>query len=113
MNETYYTNKEAYTEVCAAARHRETAKRSRYSTVPGLVQDPHVPPPSSAHPPPPFIPFAIEASGRLGPAAKHLIDFLCGNDFHYARSYFLNFMNSILAKYNACMLQEARDRIIH
>ena len=60
-----------YATICepAAASYRETAKRQQYLRVHGLGLEVTPGPHPATRPPLPFIPFAIEATGRLGFAA--------------------------------------------
>ena len=106
-----YRGQGSMTQVCAAASYRETAKRQQYLRVPGLGLEVTPGPRPATRPPLPFIPFAVEATGRLGFAASHFINWLC-KDIHYtARSYFLDRMASVLAKYNAAMLHRSRGSV--
>ena len=106
-----YRGQGSMTQVCAAASYRETAKRQQYLRVPGLGLEVTPGPRPATRPPLPFTPFAVEATGRLGFAASHFINWLC-KDIHYtARSYFLDRMASVLAKYNAAMLHRSRGSV--
>ena len=110
-----YRAQNSMTVECAAANFREEAKRRQYSRVPGLIldhpTDTRVTPATS--PPQPFIPFAIEATGRMGRAASHFIDWLCKDKHYSARSHFLDRTGSVLAKYNAAMLHRSRGSIVY
>ena len=102
-----YRGQGSMTQVCAAASYRETAKRQQYLRVPGLGLEVTPGPRPATRPPLPLIPFAVEATGRLGFAASHFINWFC-KDIHYtARSYFIDRMASALAKYNAAMLHRS------
>ena len=80
-----YRGQGSMTQVCAAANYRETANlgawyccRQQYLRVPGLRLEVTPGPRPATRPPLPFIPFAVEATGRLGfrSAASHFINWL-------------------------------------
>ena len=106
-----YRGQGSMTQVCAAASYRETAKRQQYLRVPRLGLQVTPGPRPATRPPLPFIPFAVEATGRLGFAASHFIDWLCKGIHYTARSYFLDRMASVLAKYNVAMLHRSRGSV--
>ena len=82
----------------AAAKAMETSKRNHYST----VKDPLPLPPASV------IPFVLETSGRLGPAALSFIQRISGTHT-YLKSQFLKEINFICAIYSGRMLEATRE----
>jgi uncharacterized C2H2 Zn-finger protein len=83
-----------------AAQRAETAKRSNYATVttPGVVSG--------------FVPFVVEATGRLGPEARSFVANVSrGNTA--ARTYFLNCMSACIARYNSSSFAAARKRMLY
>jgi hypothetical protein len=93
-----FLRKGSATVVDAAAIERERTKTLRYSTIPGLMEGGG------------FKPFVIEATGRLGPAARAFIDEITG-DNTLRRTYFLSAMSACIAKYNSLMFRATRSRL--
>ena len=85
----------------AAAKAREASKRRHY----GKVVAP-APLPAAA-----VIPFVIEMSGRLGPAAISFIFNICGTHT-LIRSRFLDSIVMMCNRYNGKMLRATRDRFV-
>jgi hypothetical protein len=81
-----------------AAKHMERNKRSKYAK----IAPPSTPPPASV------IPFVIEASGRLGPAAISFLLRICPTQT-FLRTHFLNEISLICARALGKMLRIARD----
>lgn len=82
-----------------SALHAEGGKRARYKKVvtPAKLNDNSV------------IPFIVEASGRLGPAALGLVNRICGTQT-YIKSTFLRELSMITARYMGRMLKATRDQ---
>ena len=57
------------------------------------------------------MPFAVEATGRLGPAASSFVDKITRNNT-MARSYFLSAMSACIALNNSRMYGDARHRLV-
>lgn len=83
----------------AASSRYERIKRQHYSR----VNSP------AAIPPGYIVPFVIEATGRLGPAALLFLHSLCGTQT-FSRSNFLSEINLICARTAGRMLKMTRDR---
>jgi len=81
----------------AAAKSREISKRRHYRTC--VPQPPEID----------VVPFVIEASGRLGPAAMSFLFTVCGTQT-YMRSNFISSVNTICARYTGKTLKATRDR---
>jgi hypothetical protein len=81
-----------------AAKHMERNKRSKYAK----IAPPSTPPPASV------IPFVIEASGRLGPAAISFLLRICPTQT-FLRTQLLNEISLICARALGKMLRIARD----
>ena len=82
-----------------AALHAEKVKRDHYAKV-------VVPARLSANS---VIPFVVEASGRLGPAALGFVNRICGTQT-YIKSAFLREISMITAKFRGRMLRTTRDQ---
>ena len=76
----------------------ERLKRAKYAK----IAPPSTPPPASV------IPFVMEASGRLGPAAISFLLRICPTQ-SYLRTKFLNEVSLICARAVGKMLRMARD----
>ena len=76
----------------------ERLKRAKYAK----IAPPSTPPPASV------IPFVMEASGRLGPAAISFLIRICPTQ-SYLRTKFLNEVSLICARAVGKMLRMARD----
>ena len=89
----------SYLAVENAARYAEGIKRLHYKRVirPVKLNDNSV------------IPFIIEASGRLGPAALGFVNRICGTQT-YMKSNFLRDISMITARYMGRMLKATRDQ---
>ena len=72
----------------AAAMNREEAKKKHYSCVPDIVNNGR------------FVPFAVEATGRLGPAALTFVENLTRHQ-PGLRNRFVDQVGMVLAKYNS------------
>ena len=82
----------------APAMFMERLKRAKYAK----IAPPSTPPPASV------IPFVMEASGRLGPAAISFLLRICPTQ-SYLRTKFLNEVSLICARAVGMMLRMARD----
>jgi hypothetical protein len=82
-----------------AALHAEKVKRDHYAkvVVPTRLNSNSV------------IPFVVEASGRLGPAALGFVNRICGTQT-YIKSAFLREISMITAKFRGRMLRTTRDQ---
>lgn len=85
----------------AAAKAREATKRVHYNGVatPARLSAESV------------IPFVIETTGRLGPAALSFLFSICGTHT-LLRSQFLNSVVLLLNRFNGAMLRATRDRFV-
>ena len=85
----------------AAAKTREARKRVHYNGVatPARLSAESV------------IPFVIETTGRLGPAALSFLFSVCGTHT-LLRSQFLNSVVLLLNRFNGAMLRATRDRFV-
>lgn len=81
-----------------AAVRREQTKRARYAGVPGLLEGGG------------FVPFVLEATGRLGPAARNFLDIVVG-DHTLARSYFMSATSACITQYNSWMVADVRANV--
>ncbi len=94
-----YRNVGSATTVDAANLLREVEKSAIYNAVEGMEG-------SGC-----FVPFAVEATGRLGSQAiKWITELTAGKDVLY-RSFCLNSISSVIARYNARMIANARKRM--
>ncbi len=84
-----------------AAKKREEKKRTKYGGLPGLG-------PGGAYG---FTPFVVEATGRLGAAARTFIEDIAGKENSYHLSNFYNAMSAMTALYNSLMLKGARRKL--
>ena len=84
-----------------AARRREKGKRQKYGHLPGLG-------PGGVYG---FTPFVVEATGRLGAAAKTFIKDIASEENTYHLSNFYNAMSAMTALYNSLMLKGARRKL--
>jgi hypothetical protein len=58
-----------------------------------------------------FIPSTVEATGRLGHAANHFINWICGAEHTDSRTYFYNSISLNVTKFAFRMLETTRGRI--
>lgn len=88
-----------------AAKERERSKRAQYAPYlgPRAVED------SNA-----FVPFVVEATGRLGPSAAEQVKVirLLNQDNPYARFIFMSQLGSLIARYNARLALEWGKRVV-
>jgi hypothetical protein len=87
-------NPRAYNTINVAALYEEKEKRLKYHQ----VIDPNR-----------VVPFAIEATGCLGPSAHAFLHRVCGPNTYY-RSHFLNFVSNISACFSAKCLSASREQ---
>ena len=93
-----YLAKESDTKSDVAAGQREADKRARCRAI-GEVAGATV------------VPFVVEATGRLGPAAnKFFNEKLISRDGPYTARMFMQKMNFAIARWNAHMILKARGR---
>jgi len=93
-----YLAKESDTKSDVATGQREADKRARWRAI-GEVA-------GAA-----FVPFVVEATGRLGPAAnKFFNEKLISRDGPYTARMFMQKMNFAIARWNAHMILKARGR---
>jgi hypothetical protein len=86
------------------ARLRETSKRASYARIPSLRLAPY-----TNHQ---FVPFIVEATGRLGPSALEFLNgALDSEDDSHARSYFLSAISACIALYNSLMISGATRKL--
>ena len=95
-----YLTRGSAEEVDVANIMRETAKTAIYNAVPGMAA-------SGC-----FIPFAVEATGRLGPKAIEWVTALTAGKDVIFRSYCLNSISSGIARYNSRMIAHARAKMM-
>jgi hypothetical protein len=83
---------------------RETSKRASYARIPSLHQDPYI-----GHE---FVPFVVEATGRLGPSAlEFLKSSLDSEEDAHARLYFLSATSACIALFNSLMISGATRKL--
>jgi hypothetical protein len=97
--QTYLQRGSAWTED-TASKAGEEIKRAKYSVVPQLLQQGH------------FVPFVVEATGRLGPSAMQWIRALTAGKDVLHRSRCLSLISAAIARYNAKMIGAARGRAV-
>ena len=96
----------------AGAVARERSKQQKYRRVKDLCVDPRVLEDEHLGKPLKFIPFAIEATGRLGPIARKFLSFICMDPaYNHFRAQFLNSVGAIIAKYNSIMITRCREGV--
>jgi hypothetical protein len=78
---------------------REEEKRVKYSQILGLAA-------SNC-----FVPFVVEATGRLGKAAVKFVNNLTKDKDISIRSFFLNSLSACLARFSSCMIANSRKHI--
>lgn len=101
-------------QACAAAQRREADKVSRWrGAFPEMFTAQYRTFSPRGQVPPKFVPFVIEATGRLGPAAECFMMYYYASTHTQPRSYFLSRISVILAKYNAVMLNHTRANILN
>lgn len=83
----------------SAAGDRERFKRAMYSDVQELSEDVS------------FVPFVLEATGRMGPAARAFLDRVT-EDNSSSLSHFLSCTSAVVTLHNAWMLAGTRTRIM-
>jgi hypothetical protein len=81
-----------------ASKWKEQAKIRRYSVLGNAVQTGR------------FIPFAVEATGRLGPAAAQFLQRMAGHR-HDLRNRFIDQMNVIIAHHNGQLIANRRAEL--
>jgi hypothetical protein len=92
-----YTDRGSHLEPDTASIQREIEKRAHYSRV---VRNPDL-----------FVPFAVEVTGRLGPAAKAFLRARCGVNTRL-RSEFLVDMSYALARGIGRMMRNATNHLV-
>ena len=91
-----YLSHDSYKEENVAAKQREAAKRAEWTARGGV---------NNAE----FIPFVVEASGRMGPSAlSYFMNKLVSAEGPYIAKSFLMNMNFSIARANARMILECR-----
>jgi hypothetical protein len=94
-----YLAMESHKNEDVAARHREAAKREGWDAIGGV---------DGAT----FIPFVVEATGRMGPCAREYFDTkLVSDDGPHVAKIFLQKMSYAIARWNARMVRMARGQV--
>ena len=98
----------------AGARAAEATKRAKYASVPQLHCDPDCFDDSGVTHDFVFVPFAMEATGRLGPAATDFLDnfILLNPIFHADVSQFRNNLDASVARNNSRMITKNRRNVV-
>jgi hypothetical protein len=109
---THVTQNGSATRQDAGALHREAKKRAHYSPVSGLCVTDDTVVGANSHQTYRFIPFAVEATGRLGPTALQFIKLLGENaDFSQEISMFLYSMCASISRSNSQMIDKCRRSV--
>jgi hypothetical protein len=94
-----YLDKGSAATADVASKFKEQAKVRRYSVLGNAVQTGR------------FIPFAVEATGRLGPAAAQFLQRMAGPR-HDLRNRFIDQMNVIIAHHNGQLIAKRRRELV-
>jgi hypothetical protein len=110
----HVTRNQAARREDAAAMAREHAKREKYTKVVGLCVSPQVLEDVHSSAQQKFIPFAVEATGRLGPMARQFLKKLNDDNpvFSHEISFFLYAMGACIARCNSQMITKCRDTVV-
>ena len=58
-----------------------------------------------------FVPFVVEATGRIGPQGLQFFNTMFGDEFWDQKEDFLHKMSAEIARWNSRMVQTARSRL--
>jgi hypothetical protein len=94
-----YLNMGSATTADVASKHKEQAKTRHYEVLGNAVQTGR------------FIPFALEATGRLGPAAIRFIERMAGLR-HDLKNRLIDQINVVMAHYNGQLISNRRDQLV-
>jgi hypothetical protein len=93
-----YLNMGSTTTADVASKHKEQSKTRHYAVLGNAVQTGR------------FIPFALEATGRLGPAAIRFIERLAGLR-HDLRNRLIDQINVVMAHFNGQLIFNRREQL--
>jgi hypothetical protein len=94
-----YLDMGSTTTADVASKHREQAKSRHYAVLGNAVQTGR------------FIPFALEATGRLGPAAVRFIERMAGLR-HDLKNRLIDQINVVMAHFNGQLIFNRRDQLV-
>jgi hypothetical protein len=94
-----YLNLGSATTADVASKHREQSKTRHYEVLGNAVQTGR------------FIPFALEATGRLGPAAVRFIERMAGIR-HDLKNRLIDQINVVMAHFNGQLIFNRREQLV-